>query len=582
MSHPGWVRLLGLFVVAGLLLSACGAEAPQAVEQEVTRVVTNRVVATVIVAGTPETIEKEVTRVVAAEPVATAAPVVGGALVIASGEPETLDPHHNVMNAAELPMSLIGATLVAVSPEGKIVPYLAESWKTSDDGLIWDFKLRSGVTFHDGSPLTAADYAWTLQRVMDPATRSATAAPLLGPTVAAEATDDLTLRVTLAKPYQWLLYNLAYAGYLQPLPRAAVETLGDTFGRQPIGTGPYRVREWATGERLILERNPDFAWGPEFTRGGAPYIETIEFRFLPEYAVALAGLAAGEIDYAVVQPQDVARIRDMGGFQIFESVSAGLSPYVSLNVSVPPFDDVRVRQAFNLAVDRQALIDTVVLGAAVPQAGPASVAQIGYWPGAEYLGYGYDLDRARALMEAAGYKYNVGGMLEKDGQPFKLTLQAIPGETTIKTAQVLQQQFKALGVDVTLETPEFGALFQRLATGDYAAAVGGITYNTVELLTFLFHSSMIGGGYNLSFVKDTELDQLLEQANTAVDPEAQAEASGLAQRRIIEQAYVVPLFAPTSFIVLSERVHDAVFSPQGAQIGGVTQVYLYDAYIQAK
>jgi peptide/nickel transport system substrate-binding protein len=205
----------------------------------------------------------------------------------------------------------------------------------------------------------------------------------------------------------------------------------------------------------------------------------------------------------------------------------------------------------------------------------------GYWPGAEYIGYSFDLDKAKALMEEAGYVYNSDGMLEKDGEPLKLTLNHGSDEDAVKLAEILQEQFKALGVDIELETLEGGLWWERVGTGDYDLTTQGWTHINTALVMALFHSDWVGV-LNLSFVQDPELDEMLMKMLRSADPEERAEWSAQSQRRIIEQAYAIPLYAPTHFIAVNKRIKGVVFSPTVTLAAGFTQVYLDDAYIETE
>jgi peptide/nickel transport system substrate-binding protein len=361
-----------------------------------------------------------------------------------------------------------------------------------------------------------------------------------------------------------------------PVSPAAVEQWGDEYGRHPVSVGPYKFKEWNTGEKIVMERNPDFDWGPDYAHEGAWYVENIEFRIILEYSTIIAGLEAGEVDYAELQPKDVERIRETGQFQIFEPLLKGMQPYVSLNVSKPPFDDVRVRQAFNLAVNKDALIKAVARGQAIPQYGPMSPSVTGYWKGVEYVGYDYNLEKAKALMVEAGYTYNADGMLEKDGQPFKLTLKTRSAlEDLVKTAEILQEQYKALGVEIEIEQQEYGVNVMDVVMGEYEASVFRYLYPEADILYIAFHSNMMDI-MNLPRVADPELDDILNKTRTTTDPEKRQEWVNEAQRRIVEQAYVVPIYTPKNFVALSNRVKDAVFSlPNG-------YLHFDDAYIAAE
>ena len=584
--------LVSIVMVASLLLS-CASPTPEIVEKVVTQVVTQVVKETVVqkevvketvvIEGTPQIVEKEVTKVVEVEKVVTAPPTpepepaVGGTLVIArQAEPPTLDAHLSVSGED---LNYIGATLVTMGPEGDYVPYLAESWEVSEDSLTWDFKLREDVKFHDGTPLTAHDYAWTFQRVLDPETKAAAAGSTFGPLVqlvSAEAADDYTLRLKLAWPSYSLLAALDLP-FMQPLSQAAVEQWGDQYGRHPVGVGPYKFKEWVTGEKIVLERNPDYTWGPEFADEGPLYIENIEMRFIPEIATILAGLETGEIDHADVPTKDVQRIRDTGQFQIFEWLLQGMTPGLFPNTSIPPFDDALVRRAFNLAVDREALIKIIVgEGNAVPQYGPISSSVGGYWPGVEYIGYGYNLEKAKALMEEAGYTYNNDGMLEKDGEPFELELvftPEFPDPNNSRIAEVLQQQWKALGADVKLGQYEWGVLIGLAVSNEMELGLAGYNWWDAGLLALFFRT---GSAMNFSHYADPKMDEFLDLMQSTADPQERQEWANETQKHLVEQAVVIPLYTPKVFAVLSNRVMgDVPLLP-------INRLWLNDLYLESK
>lgn len=562
------MKRLGLvlyLVVVVSMFAGCAAPAPQVVEKEVTKVVEQKVIETVVVAGTPQVVEKVIT----ATPAPATGPVPGGKFLYAmSFEPDSLDPHKS--GDAFTVCQFIGASLVARHPEtGEYVPYLAESWTKAPDGLTYEFKLRKDVKFHDGTPLTAQDYAYTFMRAIDPATKSPTAGQTLVGLKSAEAVDDYTLRLNMAMPNSVLMDSLSNTCYLQPLPKAAVEKMGDDFGRNPVGAGPFKFKEWATGEKIVLERNPDFNWGPAFTHGGAPYIETVEFRIIPEYATRVAALESGDVDLADVETKDVKRIEDLGKYRVYKSISPGSGIHVEMNSTRPPFDDLRVRQALNYAVDRNAIVQAVSNGLGVPLYGPLTPSTLGYWPGAEYVGYQYDPAKAKALLTEAGYKPNASGIMEKDGKPLAFTL--LTYGTQGKTGEILQQQFKDIGVQVTLQNVEYGVLFQTLAGGDFDLAIDVLGWPNAGVLFVMFHSSTIGL-YNRSRV--TSLDPAIGAMVVATTQEGFEKTAGDLQRAVVENAYTVPLYGPADTTVINNRVQGPLPVPVARWL------YLYDAYLE--
>jgi peptide/nickel transport system substrate-binding protein len=494
------------------------------------------------------------------EEAATARSRVGGALVIGvEEEPATLDPHKAVAAVASDILCWIGASLVTLDPQNNIVPYLAERWDTSEDGLTWRFHLKPGVHFHDGTLLTAQDYVYTFERALDPQQGTGVAGSLLGPVEAVRAEDEDTLVITLAEPFFPLLANLTACSYLMPLSQATVEARGDAFGRNPLSVGPYRFKEWRSGEVLVLERNPDFVWGPAFAQDGPYNVATVEYRFVPDATTELAALEAGELDVSEVAASDLPVLERSGHFTLHSAPLAGASPLGILNVSRPPFDDVRVRRAFNLAVNRDGLIQAVAQGRAEAQYGPLSASVLGYWPGVEEAGYPYDVEQAKALLEEAGYRMGAGGIREKDGQ--RLSVPLLTGSEFSRVAEVLQQQFEAIGVEVTIEVGDPGTISDRVLSDQYSLALISILFPHADILYLLFHST--DAALPVSHLSDPELDRLLENTRSTVDPAQRQAWVDQVQARIVEQAYLLPLYTPLRVTAVNERVRNLIVTRGG-------------------
>lgn len=506
------------------------------------------------------------------EPTAPPQPTVGGKLVIAlAGEPTSLDVHR----ASDLypVMQFVGGSLLTKDPQsGEYLPYLATEWSVSEDGLTYEFKLRDDVKFHDGTPLTAQDYAYTLNRAIAQQPQSTAGAALLG-LAQAEAVDDHTLKLTMAQPNSTLFDVLSRPTYHQPVPQAAVEKLGDAFGRSPVGVGPYKFKEWVTGDRIVLERNPDFAWGPSFSRGAAPYIETIEFRFLPEYATRLAALEAGEVDYTQVEAKDVERLKADGKYQMLPRLDQGSGEAILMNVTKPPFDDVNVRKAINLAINRDVLVKVVQQGQAQVDKGPITAATYGYWPGIEQIGYGYDLEQAKKLMANAGYSAGADGILQKDGKPLSLTLMTSARNT--KDAEIIQQQLRELGIDVKIQQAEYGIMQADLVQGNYDFAINRLGWQDYGLMFAMYHPAMLGA-FNQTQLNDEALNNLLLPMIGAPVPAVVQDFANKAQQHIVEQAYSAPLYAVMTTYALNNRVYDAQFAPM------FDAIWLFDAYTETQ
>jgi peptide/nickel transport system substrate-binding protein len=577
--RPRRYPVLVAVVLMALILSTCGSTpAPTATTAPSTAAPTAvppTSAPTKAPTAAPPTATKAPPTATAIPPTATPkGPTVGGKLVWwVTDDPDTLDPHTTTASSSNTALSLIGASLIILGPTNKYEPYLAESWKLSDDGLNFEFKIKKGVTFHDGSALTAKSFVYGLQRAKTKGRGWVPAA--LAPIDQLLAPDDYTLQIKLKQVNVPFLHQLNF-DQMGPLPEAYTEKVGDGFGRNPVMAGPYMFKEWVTGSKLVLVRNPAFNWGPPFAHKGAPYIETIELKTIAESATASAGLESGELDLGVVYgSQDWVRLKATGKFQISESLWFGCPRYYVMNLDAEPFGDVRVRQAFNWALDKDMGVKAAYQGFAEVLYGPLSRSTMYYWPGVEKIAYGYDPARAKALLAEAGYKLGASGLLEKDGKPLKIKLITATLAEGTKGAEIMKENLKAINIDLEIQQVDVGVLIQTALTGQHQLAGFGMNFIEPDLLYNMFHSSQVNGGYNASHVRDPELDKMLEGTRTATDPAKRAQLFADIQKRIVEQAYIIPVAAPKIATVISDRV-------KGVLVGDNSLLYMFDAYIQTK
>jgi peptide/nickel transport system substrate-binding protein len=507
-------------------------------------------------------------------PTATYGPAVGGSLVYGVDvEPPTLDVQKNILIITGLIAMHMSGTILGRDPStGQFTPYVAESWKASADALTWDFTVRKGITFHDGTPLTAKDVVWTYQRAMDPNTKNPQS--YWKSVKSVDLLDEYTFRVTLTQPFAPLLHAMTTASFA-PISPSAVQKEGDNYGRAPVMAGPFKFKEWQTGQKIVLERNSDYNWAPPFAHQGPPYLQTVEFRIIPEYSTIVAGLEAGEIDIAGLQSKDVARFQTMTQFALYEGLNQGMNPVLLMNLKAPPFDDLKVRQAFNYAADRQMLIKAVAQGLAVEMHGPMAPSQPGYWPGIEDYGYGYDLDKAKALMAEAGYTPGPDGMLQKNGQPLKVNMKIM--NYNAQVGQMLQQQYKALGVDIQLEEVEQNLVMGIYVGGQYQCGLFGISSAEPDLMYGVLHTKQIGA-LNFSQISDPELDKLLEAQRAATTWDARAEALKQVQKAVVDRAIFVPLYTPKTYFAVSKELKGTVYC--GTYCPNQGLIYLADAYFE--
>lgn len=578
-TRSKWLALITVCLVLGSLLAACAAPPPAAAPTAAPVVVKETVVVTeekVVEKQVTSVVEKQVEKVITATPEPEKHAAEGGTMVFSIPDPDTFDPPMSSDGNAMGIAMLLGGTLLSQAPDGSITPYLAESWTTSADGSQIDFKLRKDVKFHDGTPMTAKDFVYAINRIKDPKT-AAVQAGRAKSIKSAEALDDYTLRLTLAYPDPFILNMLSSTAVIQPLSQSYVEAKGKDFGKEFNGTGPYMLQEWTPGKRVVLKRNPDFKWAPAWAKNKGPaYIDTIEYRLLNDPATVLAGLEAGEIDYSDIGTDDLSRVEGQGDFSVIEYHMPGMLPSLHMNDSKEPFTDIKVRQAFNSAVDRDALIKIILQGHGVPQYGPLNPEMPEYWKGVESIGYKFDLDKAKKLMEEAGYKPGADGILEKDGKPLQLKLDALQPDTQL--AEMLKEQLKALGVDLTIQMVDAGAFTGNMFSGAFDTMITGYGATTPGTMGTWYGTNP--GNFNLTrHADDQALNDLINAMNTAGTAEKALVPIQDIQRRVVEQAYVVPLYSPTRYIAVNKRVQGVDPVP-GFIVG--PKFSIYDAYIETK
>ncbi|MCY4009826.1 MAG: ABC transporter substrate-binding protein [Anaerolineaceae bacterium] len=470
----------------------------------------------------------------------------GGTMTFAISSFDTLDIHVSGDGNAMGIAWLLGATLVARDNEVNYHPWLATSWETSEDGMLWTFHLRDDVTFHDGRSLTAEDFVWSITRLLAPETASPQSGRLRSISHAV-AVDDTTLEVHMNDPFPLLLEHLSNTGVVQPYHPEFYEEAGDQFGREFVGVGPYVLEEVATGESVTLVRNPDYNWGPPFVMNQGPYhIERLEFVIIPEPSTVLAGLETGEIDYAAVQASDVAYLRTLDHLTVLEGSFQGMLPALHFNMSKAPFDDIRVRQALNHALDRQLLVDVILEGHGRPQYGPISSTIGGYWEGVEEIGYHYDPERARELLAEAGFA---------DGLELEFKC-LTPTFNTL--CEVIQQLFGDVGITANIVLVDASVVFGDALAGNYDVMTLGYGASESDILYRWFHTSRMGA-LNPSRAADSELDRILD--NTRKDIANRDMWVNEAQRHLVEQAYVAPIYRSVNFVAVNNRVQGYLENP---------------------
>jgi peptide/nickel transport system substrate-binding protein len=400
--------------------------------------------------------------------------------------------------------------LVETDPKtGSIVPSLASSWDVSPDGLTYTFKLRDGVRFHDGQPLTAEDARFTLDVLKTDRVKTVRTSNV-EKISSVEVVDPHTLRVTLSESYCPFLNDLTFLGILpKHLLGASTNLNEDPFNLRPIGSGPFKFVEWAKDDHVTLAANDDY-WN------GRPNIDRFIFRPLKDRAALIAQLKTGEVDVAPIEPNEISDIEAQPGLQIHKYYALGLT-YLAYNTRTPGLDDVQVRRALNQALDRQLIIDQVLLGEGRPLNADISPESWAYDP--KVTAYEFDPARARQLLDAAGWTMGPGGVRQKAGQPMKYTIWTNSGNKVREAiVTIAQQQFKDVGVDLDLQLTDFASLINRINRLEFDMFVSGFVFDSDPDNYGRWHSTRKPDpatgkeGFNRAGFSTPELDTLIEQA----------------------------------------------------------------------
>lgn len=536
-QHPPTRRKLSLLasLIAGLafLLAACGAPAAQPGAAEPSAA--PAAPATAAPVAPPPT-----TAPATAEAAAPAATAKTRLVFSGNQEPASIDVVTMSGNVNEREVAgQIFETLVYIDQSQKIYPGLAVAWERSDDATEWIFTLAQGVKWHDGTPFNAQSVVDYFEYVRDNpvGTGPGQIKPVIG---SAEAVDDATVKLTLTAPRPDFLIELADPG-LGIGNIANLQKLGPDAGFNPVGTGPFKFKEWIRGSEIALVRNPDWAWAsPMFNLSGPSLIEELVFRFTPEAQTRLATLEAGEVDFVDLLPfQDVARVREDTRFAVTGFLLPGMPQMNYMNTQLAPTDDINVRKAIIYATDKQGIIESVYFNMVEPAYGPLSRAFPEYDPALEQM-YSYDPDKAMQLLDEAGWAMGADGVRTKDGQRLEVTI--VENKSWNDWVYVLQANLQAVGFDAKVLTTQGPSNTEAIVSGKYQVPAMGDVFAAASQMTRDWHSEGFGTFPSGHFLKSDEFDTMLKTAETELDPAKRKQMYSDIQKYIMENALMVPIF----------------------------------------
>ncbi len=455
--------------------------------------------------------------------------------------------------------SLIYNGLVKYDKNLNIVGDLAESWHISEDGLVITFKLRKGVKWHDGVPFTAQDVLYTYQVTIDPRTPTAYAGDFLK-VKKAEVLDNYTFRVRYGAPFAPALMSWG----TPILPRhllAGRDITTSPLARKPIGTGPFRFHQWVPGQKIVLTANPDYF-------EGRPYIDGYVMRIIPDTATMFLELRAGGIDQMNLTPLQYQRQTETPVFQKNFKKYRYLSfsyTYLGFNLQHPFFSDRRVRQAIAYAINKEEIIQGVLLGLGRPATGPYKPGT--FWYNDKVKKYPYNPARARELLAEAGWRDTDGdGVLEKDGRKFVFEIITNQGnEVRAKTAEIIQRRLSEVGIKVKIRILEWASFVNDfIGKRRFEATILGWTIPQDPDIFDVWHSSKTGPD-ELNFVsyRNREVDRLIELGRGTFDVSKRKACYDRVQEILAEDQPYVFLYVPDALPIISARVRGVEPAPIG-------------------
>lgn len=439
-------------------------------------------------------------------------------------------------------------------------PGLAESYDISEDGMVFTFKLREGVKFHNGRVMTADDVKYSLDRVTDPKTQSP-GAGFFGSIAGYDAVssgevtglsgvkvlDDQTVEITLSRPDATFLHVMGL-NFASVVAKEAVEAAGADFGKTAMGTGAFKLADWTIGQKLVFAKNKDY-W-----RAGLPYLDSVTFEVGQEPIVALLRLQNGEVDVpgdgippakfqeVMGDPAQAARVIEGGQLH---------TGYITLNVKMSPFDNVDVRKAVNMAINKER-ITQVINGRAVPATQPLPPSMPGYTEG--YAGYAYDPDAAKALLAEAGFA---------DG--FETELFVMNTDPNPRIAQAIQQDLSKIGIKASIQSLAQASVIAAGGEADQAPMIwsGGMAWIADFPDASNFYGPILGcdgavqGGWNWSWYCNADADAMAIEADSMTDPAKVEERLKMwsdVYMKVMEDAPWVPVFNEQRYTMKSERM----------------------------
>lgn len=478
--------------------------------------------------------------------------VLGAAPVLAKGDTltvgvvqgsKTLDPQGTTAGVSYGVIVHLNETLVTLEKD-KVVPLLAESWKILDDKVSYEFTLKQGVKFHNGETMTADDVVYSFKRALSPAGVAVKSMSMYLADV--RKVDGNTVILKSTSPMGEAFLSSLSHPWASILSQKATESSGLDYGQHPIGTGKFKLTHWVPGDRVEMERFEDY-------HGAKAKVKKLILRGIIESANRTIELESGAVDAIMdVAPVDISRIKANPKLEV-ASVPSYRSYHMGINVSQPPYDNVKVREAINLALNRSGIIKVVFRGFAESARGPVP-STIAYSSYKDSPDIAYDPAQAKKLLEEAGYPNG-----------FKSALLISDRSDYLGMATVIQNNLKAIGIDMEIKVYESGAFLDIIRVPDHAPFLNNWGGNVPSSDPFfsmnpIFHSKTIGQT-NRFFFKDARVDELLEKGVQASEGKERAAIYAEVWKILNKELPQVSILAPLNMYGKVKTLKGVEFSP---------------------
>ncbi|GAA3564537.1 ABC transporter substrate-binding protein [Amycolatopsis ultiminotia] len=497
-------------------------------------------------------------------------PQPGGTLTFAvSSDAGCADPQQVGSNDTIYALRQVVDSLTDQDPAtGKIVPWLAQSWDVSPDATTFTFHLRSGVTFSDGSPLTAQVVKDNFDAVPHLGALGTLAAGYLSGVQSTTALDPTTVQVKFAQPNaQFLQASSTYSLGIES-SASVHKTPQEKCSQGVVASGPFVQSQYVPNQSTTLTKRTGYGWGSSlWKKKGEAYLDKLVFKVVPEAGVRLGSLQSGQVDaIGSVGKADEAALKS-AGVNLLARANPGVVFQLGLNSSRPALKDEKVRQAIQVAVDRQQIVDTVFPSGTRPATSSLSHTTPYYTNLAQ--SFGHDAAKANALLDEAGWVRGADGIRQRDGKRLSLSVDWFANAATNQPAlELIQQQLKAVGVDLVLKQLPIAQIAQVQQAGDYDALWGNVTRADPDILRSSFSTHLS----NYYRVPPSELDRLLDQQAATADATKREELVKQAQQSLAQHAFVVPVVELQTELGAAAKVHDLNFEAS-------SRIQLHDTWL---